>query len=91
MDSCSDFVIVCAIDFGTTFSGYAFSFKTCPDDVIINKDWAGAMGFQVILNQYVFYCRYFTWSPHHFYGGEHLKRLAPEQFSSPAQDAIIYY
>ena len=43
----SDFVIVCAIDFGTTYSGYAFSFKTNPDDVIVNKDWAGAMGFQV--------------------------------------------
>ena len=47
MDKPLDYVIVCAIDFGTTYSGYAFSFKTNPDDVIINKDWAGGMGFQV--------------------------------------------
>ena len=46
MDS-ENFVLVCAIDFGTTYSGYAFSFKATPDDVIVNKNWAGAMGFTV--------------------------------------------
>ena len=42
-----DYTIVCAIDVGTTRSGYAFSFQANPDDIIVNRDWAGAMGFQV--------------------------------------------
>ena len=39
--------LVCAIDFGTTVSGYAYSFRTTPDEVVVNKNWAGAMSFQV--------------------------------------------
>ena len=42
-----NFDLVCAIDFGTTFSGYAYSFRTTPDKVDVNKNWAGAMGFEV--------------------------------------------
>ena len=29
----AEHVLVCAVDFGTTFSGYAFSSKNFPDDV----------------------------------------------------------
>ncbi|XP_052218752.1 heat shock 70 kDa protein 12B-like isoform X3 [Dreissena polymorpha] len=32
-------LIVAAFDFGTTYSGYAFSFKDSPNDVITNKSW----------------------------------------------------
>ena len=35
-DSC---VMVAAIDFGTTYSGYGFSFKTSPTEIIANKNW----------------------------------------------------
>ena len=41
----SDYVMVAAIDFGTTFSGYAFSFKNDPDDVRMNKNWGAGLGF----------------------------------------------
>ena len=40
-------LLVAAIDFGTTFSGYAFSFKTDPENIICNKNWGQPMGFQV--------------------------------------------
>ena len=43
-----DYVMVAAIDFGTTFSGYAFSFKSNPEDIKMNKNWGTALGFQVI-------------------------------------------
>ena len=42
-----DFVVVCAIDFGTTFSGYASSFSSTPQDIIMNKNWGENLGFQV--------------------------------------------
>ena len=34
------YVLVAAIDFGTTFSGYAFSFVSNPDKILMNKNWA---------------------------------------------------
>ena len=32
----SDYVMVAAIDFGTTFSGYAFSFKSDKNKILMN-------------------------------------------------------
>ena len=40
------FEIVAAIDFGTTFSGYAFAFKNSPDKIYMNKNWGESLGFQ---------------------------------------------
>ena len=40
------YVMVAAIDFGTTFSGYAFSFKTQKDKILMNKSWGQNVGFQ---------------------------------------------
>ncbi|KAH3808093.1 hypothetical protein DPMN_136443 [Dreissena polymorpha] len=37
-------LIVAAFDFGTTYSGYAFSFKDSPNDVITNKNWTAGSG-----------------------------------------------
>ena len=37
--------MVVAIDFGTTFSGYAFSFKKSPEDIKINNNWGSGVGF----------------------------------------------
>ena len=39
--------IVAAIDFGTTYSGYAFALKSNPTDIRINKNWGENFGFQV--------------------------------------------
>ena len=41
-----NYILAVAIDFGTTFSGYAFSFKTKPDKIIMNKSWGEGLGFQ---------------------------------------------
>ena len=41
-----NYLLVVAIDFGTTFSGYAFSFKTKPNDIRMNKSWGADLGFQ---------------------------------------------
>ncbi|KAH3690953.1 heat shock 70 kDa protein 12B-like [Dreissena polymorpha] len=38
------YLIVAAIDFGTTYSGYAFSFKDSPNDVKTNKGWTAGSG-----------------------------------------------
>ena len=38
--------MVVAIDFGTTFSGYAFSFKDSPEDIKMNNNWGSGVGFQ---------------------------------------------
>ena len=38
------YIMVAAIDFGTTYSGYGFSFKTTPNDVIVNKNWGEVLG-----------------------------------------------
>ena len=40
------YLLVVAIDFGTTFSGYAFSFKTKPDEIRMNKSWGADLAFQ---------------------------------------------
>lgn len=45
------YITICAIDFGTTFSGYAFSTKNDPKTISVNKNWAG--GFQVKKNRFV--------------------------------------
>ena len=41
-----DYVIVAAIDFGTTFSGYAFSFRNNKDKILMNKNWGENLGCQ---------------------------------------------
>lgn len=41
-----NYVMVAAIDFGTTFSGYAFSFKTNKEKIMMNKSWGQNVGFQ---------------------------------------------
>ena len=47
------FMLVAAIDFGTTFSGYAFSFAgteedpELPEKIRTNKSWGADYGFQV--------------------------------------------
>ena len=40
----NNFVMVASKDFGTTFSGYAFSFKSTKEDIRINKNWGGETG-----------------------------------------------
>ena len=40
-------LLVAAIDFGTTFSGYAFSFKATPETIIMNKNWGENVGYAV--------------------------------------------
>ena len=42
-----DYILVAAIDFGTTFSGYAFSFTASPDNIRLNKNWGENLGYQV--------------------------------------------
>ena len=38
------YVMVAAIDFGTTYSGYGFSFKSSLTEVIANKNWGDELG-----------------------------------------------
>ena len=38
--------MVAAFDFGTTFSGYAFSLKTNIKDIRMNKNWGSEFGYQ---------------------------------------------
>ena len=40
----SQSLIVAAFDFGTTYSGYAFSFKDSPNEVKTNKSWTAGSG-----------------------------------------------
>ncbi|XP_019622013.1 PREDICTED: heat shock 70 kDa protein 12A-like [Branchiostoma belcheri] len=40
------YLMVAAIDFGTTYSGYAFSLMSSPEDIIMNKNWGENVGFQ---------------------------------------------
>ncbi|KAK3584377.1 hypothetical protein CHS0354_001304 [Potamilus streckersoni] len=44
-DDTMSFKIVSAIDFGTTFSGYAYSFSSSPDKIYTNKNWGQTQGF----------------------------------------------
>ena len=47
------YLLVGAIDFGTTFSGYAFSFRATESDADLhekirtNINWGASLGFQV--------------------------------------------
>ena len=34
------YILVAAIDFGTTYSGYAFAFTSEPNNIRMNKNWA---------------------------------------------------
>ena len=34
-----DLLLVAAMDFGTAYSGYAFSFRDKPDDFMMNQTW----------------------------------------------------
>ena len=49
------YLLVGAIDFGTTFSGYAFSFRATESDADLhekirtNINWGASLGFQVKL------------------------------------------
>lgn len=45
-DEDNAYIMVTALDFGTTYSGYAFSFKTTPNDIQMNKNWGEQVGFQ---------------------------------------------
>ncbi|XP_052217069.1 heat shock 70 kDa protein 12A-like isoform X2 [Dreissena polymorpha] len=45
----SQALIVAAFDFGTTYSGYAYSFKDTPNDVITNKSWTAGSGKLITL------------------------------------------
>ena len=40
-----DYHIVAAIDFGTTFSGYAYSFASNREAIHVNKNWGQTQGF----------------------------------------------
>ena len=43
--STDDFVVVVAIDIGTTYSGYSFSTKSNPSNIRSNKNWGEKQGF----------------------------------------------
>ena len=47
MANAGDYIVVAAIDFGTTYSGYGFSFSSAEKDIILNKNWRDMQGFQV--------------------------------------------
>ena len=55
MRASDDFVLVAAIDLGTTFSGYAFSTRSTVtetrlhENIRVNKSWGENLGFQVCL------------------------------------------
>uniref|UniRef100_A0AAU0MUJ9 Heat shock protein family A member 12 variant X1 n=1 Tax=Urechis unicinctus TaxID=6432 RepID=A0AAU0MUJ9_UREUN len=40
------YLMVAAIDFGTTFSGYAFSLRSSLHDIIVYKHWGSELGIQ---------------------------------------------
>ena len=41
-----NYVMVASIDFGTTFSGYAFSLKQSMMDIRMNRNWGSEIGCQ---------------------------------------------
>lgn len=45
LQNAESFKIVAAIDFGTTFSGYAYSFTDECDKIYTNKNWGQTQGF----------------------------------------------
>ena len=40
------YIMVAALDVGTSCSGYAFSYKTAKDDIKMNKNWQSSAGSQ---------------------------------------------
>ena len=40
------YIMVAGIDFGTTFSAYAFSFKSSQDEIRMNRNWGAGVGFE---------------------------------------------
>ena len=44
-DSRDRYILMVAIDFGTTFSGYAFAFTHSPDKMHMNKNWGDEVGY----------------------------------------------
>jgi hypothetical protein len=48
-DENSEYQIVAAIDFGTTFSGYAYSFASNRQAIHVNKNWGQTQGQFVFL------------------------------------------
>ncbi|XP_012946684.1 heat shock 70 kDa protein 12A [Aplysia californica] len=44
-EEAADYQIVAAIDFGTTFSGYAYSFASNKAAIHVNKNWGQTQGF----------------------------------------------
>ena len=40
------YTLAAAIDFGTTFSGYAFSLKSQKDEIKMNKNWGAELSCQ---------------------------------------------
>ena len=50
--SAKNYIMVAAIDFGTTFSGYAFSFKSNKEEIHMYKDWGAGValsGYKVLV------------------------------------------
>ncbi len=43
-EDAADYQIVAAIDFGTTFSGYAYSFASNKSAIHVNKNWGQTQG-----------------------------------------------
>ena len=41
-----NYLVCIAIDFGTTFSGYAFSMRSNKNDIVMNKNWGADVGFR---------------------------------------------
>ena len=54
------YLLVAGLDFGTTYSGYAFSFVDDPEKIIANKNWGEDLGFMV--REYKCLCEYKYWS-----------------------------
>ena len=42
-----EYLLVAGLDFGTTYSGYAFSFVDDPEKIITNNNWGEELGFTV--------------------------------------------
>ena len=55
-DDIGKYVMVAGIDFGTTFSGYGFSFKGTDKDIKLTKNWRDAQGFLVGIFDRLAFC-----------------------------------
>ena len=57
----SRYKVVVGIDFGTTYSGYAYSFTDSKDDIKTNRNWSDKLGYQVrIFSQACWCINFFT-------------------------------